>query len=161
MESNFLGKQLERPVEIIVSFRLQLGINPVVDDPEPQTAHVQPQLMGFAGHRLQTEKPPVAFYFQELDMRAGIDDTRGGFHTEARFAPDDPVFDGPMVFPRRLIYFRQRVINFLHLSPHEECMIKPSRFWIDGENDNAGGLAIEPMQGREIGQAGPVAQAVQ
>ena len=68
MEANHIGQELERLVEIIVSFRLQIGINSVVDDPEPQTAQVQPQLMGFAGDRLQTEKPPVAFHFQELDV---------------------------------------------------------------------------------------------
>lgn len=68
MEANHLGQELERLVEIIFCLRLQFGINPVVDDPEPQTAQVQPQLMGFAGDRLQTEKPPVAFYFQELDV---------------------------------------------------------------------------------------------
>ena len=68
MEPDHLGQELERLVEVIVSFRLQIGINPVVDDPEPQTAHVQPQLMGFTGHRLQTEKAPIAFHFQELDV---------------------------------------------------------------------------------------------
>jgi hypothetical protein len=52
MEANHLGQELERLVEIIISFRLQLGINPVVDDNKPQSAHVQPQLMGFAGHWL-------------------------------------------------------------------------------------------------------------
>ena len=40
MELNLLGKELKRPVEIIVCFRLQLRINPIVDDSEPQTAHV-------------------------------------------------------------------------------------------------------------------------
>ena len=40
MEPNHLGKKLERPVEVIVSFRFQIGIDPVVDDPEPETAHV-------------------------------------------------------------------------------------------------------------------------
>ena len=91
MEANHLGEELERLVEIIICLRLQLGINPVVDDPEPQTAHVQPQLMGFAGDRLQTEKSPVAFHFQELDVRAGIGDTRNDFHSEPWFAVDYPV----------------------------------------------------------------------
>ncbi len=68
MEPDHLGQELKRLVEIIVSFRLQIGINPIVDDPESQAAHVQPQLMGFTGHRLQTEKPPVAFHIQELDV---------------------------------------------------------------------------------------------
>ena len=68
MEANHLGQELERLVEIIFCLRLQIGINPVVDDLEAQTAQVQPQLMGFAGDRLQTEKPPVAFHFQELDV---------------------------------------------------------------------------------------------
>ena len=68
MEANHLGQELERLVEIIFCLRLQLGINPVVDDLESQTAQVQSQLMGFAGDRLQTEKPPVAFHFQELDV---------------------------------------------------------------------------------------------
>ena len=67
MESDLLGKQLERLVKIIDTYRLQIGINPVIDDPESQTAHVQTQLMGFASDRMQTEKPPVAFHFQELD----------------------------------------------------------------------------------------------
>jgi hypothetical protein len=39
-EVDLPGQKLQRPVEIIASFRLQLGINPAVDDPEPQTAHV-------------------------------------------------------------------------------------------------------------------------
>ena len=52
MESNFPGQQLEWLVKIIVTFRLQIGINPVIDDPEAQTAHVQPQLVGLASHRL-------------------------------------------------------------------------------------------------------------
>ena len=51
--------------------------------------------MGFAGDRLQTEKPPGAFHFQELGARAGIGDTRDGYHSQPQFAPDDPVFDGP------------------------------------------------------------------
>jgi len=68
MEANHLGQELERLVEIIFCLRLQLGINPVVDDTEPQTAQVQPQLMGFAGDRLQTEEPPAAFHFQEVDV---------------------------------------------------------------------------------------------
>ena len=68
MEPDPLGQELQRLVEIIVSFRLQIRINPVVDDPEPQSAQVQPQLMGFSGDRLQTEKPPVAFHFHKLDV---------------------------------------------------------------------------------------------
>ena len=79
MEPDHLGKELKRLVEIIVSFRLQIGINPIVDDPEPQTAHVQPQLMGFAGDRLQTEKPPDAFHFQALGGRTGIGATPDDF----------------------------------------------------------------------------------
>lgn len=68
MEPDLLGEELERLIKIIVSLRLQVRINPVIDNPEPQAAHMQPQLMGFAGDRLQIEKTPVAFHFQELDV---------------------------------------------------------------------------------------------
>src|SRR3989344_5471020 len=108
MESDLLGKQLERLVKIIDTSRLQIRLNPVIDDPESQTAHVQTQLMGFASDRMQWEKPPFAFHFQELDVRAGIGDPRDGFHPEARLAPDDPVFGGPLVFPDRRTSCRER-----------------------------------------------------